>query len=111
VVWRTGGVSYVVAVSGDHVALLDGNPGQGAEPARGDVLRVYRDVPVERLSRPAQRRVQTGIPVGSLQEADRVVATLPRVLGPQDTPTPAPQPPPGTPTSLPTSTLPPPASP
>lgn len=87
---RTGDTSYVVATSDDNVALLRGRPGRGEEPAKGEVVHLYRDEPLDTFPRTVQRDLRSGIRVGSPAEADRVLAALPRVLGPDATPSPVP---------------------
>jgi hypothetical protein len=89
---RTGDPQYVVATSGDTVAVLKGSPARDGGEARGEVVRVYRDEPLDHFPRPVQRELRSGIRVSSLEEAERVIATLPRVLGPASTPTPLPEP-------------------
>jgi len=91
-VWLTGGPSYVVAARGGSVVVLDGRTGGENGTARGRVVRVYHNRPVDGYAPTVQRDLRTGIPVTSLAQADRVVASLPLLLGPQDTPPPTPTP-------------------
>jgi protein phosphatase len=91
-VWLTGGPSYVVAAKRGKVVVLDGTPGGENGVAHGRVVRVYADRPVDGYAPTVQSDLRTGIPVASLAQADRVVANLPRLLGPQDTAPPTPSP-------------------
>jgi protein phosphatase len=91
-VWLTSGPSYVVAAHNGKVVVLDGSPGGENGVARGRVVRVYKDRPVDGYAPPVQRDLKRGIPVVSLAQADRVVANLVPMLGPQDTPPPSPSP-------------------
>ena len=84
------GPSYVVAARQGKVVVLDGRAGGETGEAKGRVVRVYHDEPVERFAPTVQSDLRSGIPVLSLAQADRVVANLPRLLGPQDTPPPTP---------------------
>jgi hypothetical protein len=70
--------------------VLDGSPGGENGVAHGRVVRVYNDRPVDGYAPPVQRDLKRGIPVVSLAQADRVVANLVPMLGPQDTPPPSP---------------------
>lgn len=90
----------VVGTSDGLVAILEGTPGRNGQAATGRPIKVYRDAPLERFPRHVQRDLRAGIPVGSQAEAERVVATLPQILGPEETPapTPVPTPTPATPT-------------
>lgn len=86
------GPSYVVAARQEKVVVLDGKAGGETGAARGKVVRVYHDEPVSSFAPTVQSDLRSGIPVVSLEQADRVVANLPRLLGPQDTPPPTPSP-------------------
>lgn len=90
IIWMSSGPSYVLSSRGGQVVVLDGRPGRDDAPARGEVVRVFEDEPIERFSKPARDQLRTGIPVESMAEAERRVSNLPRLLGPQDTPTPTP---------------------
>ena len=91
-VWLTGGPSYVVAARSGNVVVLDGRTGGENGVAKGRVVRVYHNRPVDGYAPTVQRDLHSGIPVTSLAQADRVVASLPLLLGPQDTPPPTPSP-------------------
>lgn len=93
VVLVSRGPSYVLASRGQIVVVLDGSPGSGETPARGRVVKVFEDENVERFSDPARDQLRRGIAVQTTAEAERRLRNLPRLLGPQDTPTPAPSPP------------------
>lgn len=81
--------SYVVSARQGTVVILDGRPGDNDAPAKGRVVRVFAEAPVDKFPPTVQRDLRSGIPVSSLAEADRVVANLlanlPRLLGPQET--------------------------
>jgi protein phosphatase len=90
VLWFQSSPSYVVSVRQGSVVILDGRPGSDDKPAHGRVVRVFSDAPLDKFPPTVQRDLRSGIPVSSLAEADRVVANLlanlPRLLGPQETP-------------------------
>jgi len=90
--WLTSGPTYIVAARGANVVVLDGRAGGEGGVAVGRVVRVYHDAPVDRFAPTVRRDLRAGIPVVSLAQADRVVASLPRLLGPKDTPPPTPPP-------------------
>lgn len=91
-VTRLGDDRLLVAERGGAVVLMHGRPGTGGDPATGDVVEVFTDERVDRFPRTVREDLRSGIPVGSMTEARRVVANLPRLLGPLDTPTPSPSP-------------------
>jgi protein phosphatase len=90
VLWFQSTPSYVVSERQGTVVILDGRPGSDDKHANGRVVRVFSDADVAKFPPTVQRDLRSGIPVSSLAEADRVVANLlanlPRLLGPQDTP-------------------------
>ncbi len=88
-VQRLSSDMLLVAERGGTVVLVRGTPGATGEPASGDVVRVFPDR-VDRFPRTVREDLRSGIPVDSMADARRVVANLPRLLGPQDTPTPSP---------------------
>jgi hypothetical protein len=84
--------TYVVSARRGHVVVLSGHPGTSeSDPATGKVVRVFRNDELHEFPTAVQRSLRTGIPVDSLREASEVVAQLPRVLGPEETPTPTPK--------------------
>lgn len=103
-IWLTGAPTYVVAARHGKVVVLNGHAAGENGVAKGRVVRVYANRPVSGYAPTVQRDLRAGIPVTSLAEADRVVASLPPLLGPQDTPPPTASP---APTPHPTPSRPP----
>jgi len=91
-VLRLGNDRLLVAERGGSVVVLKGQPGVTGETAEGDVVHVFTDERVDRFPRTVREDLRSGIPVDTMSEARRVVANLPRQLGPRDTPTPSPSP-------------------
>ncbi len=89
---RSAGPNYLLGTAGRYVALLEGTPGRNGEPPDGEVVEVYRDAPLSSIAKPSREDLRTGIEVSSPQEAERILAQLPRELGPEDTPPPSPSP-------------------
>lgn len=98
---------YLLGSSGGNVAIMRGEPGGPGEAPKAEVLRVYPDIPVDTIAEPYRGDLRSGIVVASLEDAERRIATLPRVLGPEDTPPPTPSLPPLSPTPAAEETLPP----
>lgn len=90
-VTRIGSNALLVAERNGSVVVLRGKPGTAGERATGDVVRVFPEK-VDRFARTARDDLREGITVASMAEARRVVANLPRLRGPQETPTPVPSP-------------------
>jgi hypothetical protein len=88
-VTRLGTNTLLVAERNGTVVVLRGKPGATGERATGDVVKVLPDR-LSRFPKPVREDLREGIPVSSMSEARRVVAKLPRLLGPQDTPKPSP---------------------
>ena len=88
-IMRVGSNTLLVAERNGTVVVLRGKPGTSGERATGDVIKVLPDR-LSRFPKTVREDLREGIPVGSLREARRVVADLPRLLGPQDTPEPSP---------------------
>jgi hypothetical protein len=96
-VLRPSSTAYVVAEREGDVVVLRGRPGSDEnDEASGRVVKTYGSVRAEDFASTVQRELRSGIVVQSLREADRVVDSLPRQLGPDDTPeptaTPTPEP-------------------
>lgn len=89
---RSAGPAYLLGTSDGYVALLEGTPGEGGEPPDAEVVEVYRDVPLSDIAKPSREDLRSGIEVVSPREAERILAQLPRQLGPRDTPPPTPSP-------------------
>lgn len=89
---RVGGDTLLVAERGGTVVVMRGQPGASGERATGDVVRVFGSDRIDRFARTARDDLREGIPVDSMRQARQVVANLPRLRGPQDTPTPSPSP-------------------
>ena len=90
----------LIGASDGNVAILRGAPGHAGQPPEAEVVRVFTDIPLDAIADPYQSDLRSGIVVSSLEEAERRIAALPRVLGPQDTPLPSPSVP--TPSPVPT---------
>lgn len=99
-VLRVGSDTLLVAERGGTVVVMRGQPGMSGERATGDVVRVFGSERLDRFARTAREDLREGIPVDSITQARQVVENLPRLRGPQDTPTPIPSPSP-TPSSSP----------
>lgn len=85
--------SYVVSSRDGNVVVLDGRPASTDEAAAtGKVVKVFRDTRSKEFPTTVRRELRVGIPVDTLEEADDVVARLPRELGTSGTPTPKPKP-------------------
>lgn len=92
-VLRPSSTAYVVAARDGDVVVLQGRPGSDEnDQATGRVVKTYADVEAGDFASTVQRELRAGIVVQSLREADRVVESLPRQLGPEDTPKPTPTP-------------------
>ncbi len=89
-VMRVGGDTLLVAERGGTVVVMRGTPGMSGERATGDVVRVFGSERLDRFARTAREDLREGIPVDSMSQARQVVANLPRLRGPQETPTPVP---------------------
>ena len=100
--------SYVVSSRAGHVVVLRGHVGSDDHSARGKVVRVYHDAPIDGYSDPVQRELRTGIVALSLSDARSIVNRLPRRLGPSEraTPSPPPTPTPSAPAKTPLATAP-----
>lgn len=83
--------ALLVAERNGSVVILKGRAGSSGDPATGDVVRVFPEK-IDRFARTAREDLREGIPVASMSEARRVVANLPRLRGPQETPSPMPSP-------------------
>lgn len=92
VIARSAGPNYLLGTTDGYVALLEGTPGRDGEPADGEVVDVYRDVPLSSIAKPSREDLRSGIEVTSPRDAERILAQLPRRLGPEDTPSPPPSP-------------------
>jgi PPM family protein phosphatase len=101
---RPSGAQYVVSAREGKVVVLDGSVGRDDHPAKGHVVRVFHDQPVDKFPATTRADLRHGFAVESITDARRLVARLPRLLGPQETPTPTPKP---SPTAKTPSTLPP----
>jgi serine/threonine protein phosphatase PrpC len=96
-VLRPSSTAYVVAEREGDVVVLRGRPGSDVnDEASGRVVKTYGSVRADDFASTVQRELRSGIVVQSLREADRVVDSLPRQLGPDETPeptaTPTPEP-------------------
>ncbi|HVE92378.1 MAG TPA: Stp1/IreP family PP2C-type Ser/Thr phosphatase [Actinomycetota bacterium] len=100
---QSASTQYFVVARGDRVAIVEGVAGRDGGPPRGRVVR-RTDLQVSTLVSTYQRDLKEGIPARSLEDAQRVVSTLPRIqpqaatpeptAAPAPTPTAAPPPPP-----------------
>jgi PPM family protein phosphatase len=107
-VLRAANTRLLVSARDGRVVVVDGRAGAQGRPATGRVVRSFPDR-LDTFPGFTQRTLRTGIPVNSLSEAERVVAGLPRVLGPEQTPAPTPATS-ASPAAPPLQTLPPPGS-
>src|ERR671924_477446 len=89
-VMRVGSDTLLVAERNGTVVVLRGKPGGSGERATGDVVTVFGSARLSRFPKTVREDLREGIPVSSMREARDVVADLPRLLGPQDTPVPSP---------------------
>jgi PPM family protein phosphatase len=101
---RPTGATYVVSARQGKVVVLDGAVGRDDHPAKGRVVRVFHDQPVDKFPATTRADLRHGFAVDSLTEAENLIDRLPHLLGPKETPTPTPKP---TPTEKAPSTLPP----
>lgn len=93
-VMRVNDDTLLVAERGGTVVVVRGSPGTNGERATGDVIRAFPDR-LDRFPRTVREDLREGIPVESMREARQVIADLPRLLGPRETPTPVPSVSPG----------------
>jgi protein phosphatase len=101
-VTRLGSDTLLVAERNGTVVVLRGKPGDSGERATGDVVTVFGSARLSRFPKTVREDLREGIPVASMSEARKVVADLPRLLGPQDTPEPSPSVSPGASSPAPT---------